>query len=107
MSKRPRRNHSPAFKAKVALAAVKGEKTLAELAQQYDVHPNLITQWRAKLLESAADVFGAEQAPPEQAPPEPAVDVKVLHAKIGELTLANDFLAGALGKAGLLPSAKR
>ena len=60
MSKRPRRNHSPAFKAKVALAAVKGEKTLAELAQQFDVHPNLINQWRTKLLESAADVFGAE-----------------------------------------------
>ena len=103
MSKRPRRNHSPAFKAKVALAAVKGEKTLAELAQQFDVHPNLITQWRAKLLESAADVLGAE----ETSAPEPAVDVKVLHAKIGELTLANDFLAGALGKAGLLPSARR
>jgi transposase len=101
MSKRPRRNHSPAFKAKVALDAVKGERTLAELAQQFDVHPNLITQWRAKLLESAADVFGAEETA------EPAVDVKVLHAKIGELTLANDFLAGALGKAGLLPSAKR
>lgn len=50
MSKRPRRNHSPAFKAKVALAAVKGEKTLAELAQQYDVHPNLINQWRSRLL---------------------------------------------------------
>jgi transposase-like protein len=59
MSKRPRRNHSPAFKAKVALAAVKGEKTLAELAQQYDVHPNLIKQWRARLLEGAADVFGS------------------------------------------------
>jgi putative transposase len=59
MSKRPRRNHSPAFKAKVALAAVKGEKMLAELAQQYDVHPNLIDQWRARLLEGAADVFGA------------------------------------------------
>ena len=103
MSKRPRRNHSPAFKAKVALAAVKGEKTLAELAQQFDVHPNLITQWRARLLENAADVFGAD----EPSAPEPAVDVKVLHAKIGELTLANDFLAGALGKAGLLPSAKR
>jgi len=102
MSKRPRRNHSPAFKAKVALAAVKGEKTLAELAQQFDGHPNLITQWRAKLLESAADVFGAEPSALE-----PALDVKVLHAKIGELTLANDFLAGALGKAGLLPSAKR
>jgi len=102
MSKRPRRNHSPAFKAKVALAAVKGEKTLAELAQQYDVHPNLINQWRSRLLEGAADVFGAEHAAPE-----PATDVTVLHAKIGELTLANDFLAGALGKAGLLPSAKR
>ncbi len=102
MSKRPRRNHSPAFKAKVALAAVKGERTLAELAQQFDIHPNLITQWRAKLLESAADVFGAEPSTPE-----PAIDVKVLHAKIGELTLANDFLSGALGKAGLLPSARR
>jgi len=102
MSKRPRRNHSPAFKARVALAAVKGEKTLAELAQQYDVHPNLINQWRSRLLEGAADVFGAEPAAAE-----PTVDVTVLHAKIGELTLANDFLAGALGKAGLLPSAKR
>ena len=61
MSKRPRRNHSPAFKAKVALAAVKGEKTLAELAQQFDVHPNLINQWRAQLLEGAADVFGARR----------------------------------------------
>ena len=102
MSKRPRRNHSPAFKSKVALAAVKGEKTLAELAQQYDVHPNLINEWRSRLLEGAADVFGAERAATE-----PTVDVTVLHAKIGELTLANDFLAGALGKAGLLPSVKR
>ena len=57
MSKRPRRNRSPAFKVKVALAAVNGEKTLAELAQQFDVHPNLINQWRAKLLESTTDVF--------------------------------------------------
>ena len=102
MSKRPRRNHSPAFKTKVALAVVGGEKTLAEFAQQYDVHPNLINQWRSKLLEGAADVFGAVPAASE-----PAVDITVLHAKIGELTLANDFLAGALGKAGLLPSAKR
>ena len=59
MSRRPRRNHSPAFKAKVALAAMKGEKTLAELAQQYDVHPNQITTWRTQLLEGAAGVFGA------------------------------------------------
>ncbi|WP_345574798.1 transposase, partial [Stakelama sediminis] len=54
MSRRPRRDHSPAFKAKVALAAVKGEKTLAELAQQFDVHPNQITTWRTQLLEGAA-----------------------------------------------------
>lgn len=104
MSRRPRRNHSPAFKAKVALAAVKGEKTLAELAQLFDVHPNQITTWRTQLLEGAAGVFGADST---AAAAEPAVDVKTLHAKIGELTLANDFLAGALGKAGLLPSAKR
>jgi len=91
MSKRPRRNHSPAFKAKVALAAVKGEKTLAELALQFEVHANQITAWRTQLLEGAANVFGTAVAP------EPAIDVKVLHAKIGELTLANDFLSGALG----------
>ena len=60
MTKRTRRNHSPAFKAKVALAAVKGEKTLAELAQQFDVHPNQITGWRSQLLEGAAGVFGSD-----------------------------------------------
>ena len=103
MSKRPRRNHAPAFKAKVALAAIKGEKTLAELAQQFDVHPNQITQWKAQLLEGAAGVFGAEARPE---PVAPAVDLKSLHAKIGELTLENDFLEGALSKAGML-SAKR
>jgi transposase len=104
MSKRPRRNHSPAFKAKVALAAVRGEKTLTELAQQFDVHPNQITQWRSQLLEGAAGVFGSETNVVAAAP---VIDVKTLHAKIGELTLANDFLEGALVKAGLLPSAKR
>jgi transposase len=103
MSKRPRRNHSPAFKAKVALAAVKGEKTLAELAQQFDVHPNQITQWKVQLLDGAAGVFGPEKAETDV----PPVDVKTLHAKIGELTLVNDFLERALGKAGVLPSAKR
>ena len=102
MSKRPRRNHTPAFKAKVALAAMKGEKTLAELAQQFDVHPNQITQWKAQLLEGAAGVFGQDKS--EAAAP--GVDLKSLHAKIGELTLENDFLEGALTKAGLL-SAKR
>ena len=100
---RPRRNHTPAFKAKVALAAVRGDKTLAELAQQFDIHPNQITQWKAQLLDGAAGVFGSE-AWGERAGP--AADLTVLHAKIGELTLENDFLAGALGKAGLL-SAKR
>ncbi len=104
MSKRPRRNHSPAFKAKAALAAVRGEKMLAELAQQFDVHPNQITQWRSQLLEGAAEVFGSTPGAAAAAAP---IDVKTLHAKIGELTLANDFLEVALDKAGLLASAKR
>ena len=103
MTRRPRRNHSPAFKAKVAVAAIKGEKTLIELAQAFDVHPNQIKQWRDQLLEGATGVFGDGQ----KAEAEPAIDVKTLHAKIGELTLEKDFLSGALGKAGLLPSAKR
>jgi transposase len=102
MTRRTRRNHSPALKAKVALAAIKGDKMLAELAQQYDVHPNQITSWKAQLVNAAAGVFSSGSAK-EATPP---VDLKALHAKIGELTLENDFLAGALGKAGLL-SAKR
>ena len=102
MSKRPRRNHTPAFKAKVALAAIKGDRTLAQLAEQFDVHPNQITSWKAQLEEGAADVFGPSRGGASQ----PAVDVKSLHAKIGELTLENDFLEGALSKVGLL-SAKR
>ena len=102
MTKRSRRTHSSAFKAKAALAAIEGEETLAELAQQFDVHPNQITTWKSQLLEGAACVFGQEKAEPKEA----AEDLKSLHAKIGELTLANDFLEGALSKAGLL-SAKR
>ncbi len=104
MTKRTRRNHNPAFKAKVALAAIKGEKTLAELAQLHDVHPNQITAWKAQLIEAAAGVFGSSR--PTDKEVAPTVDLKGLHAKIGELTVENDFLAGALGKAGLL-SAKR
>ena len=77
MSRRPRRNHTPAFKAKVALAAIKGEKTLGELAQLFDVHPNQITTWKAQLLEGAAGVFGVDAANIQAAPP---VDLKALHA---------------------------
>jgi transposase len=102
MTKRSRRTHSPGFKAKVALAAVKGDKTLSELAQQFDVHPNQITTWRSQLLDGAAGVFGQEKTEAKEA----TVDLKALHAKIGELTLENDFLEGALSKAGLL-GAKR
>jgi transposase-like protein len=103
MSRRARRNHTPAFKAKVALAAIKGDRTLAQLSEQFDVHPNQITTWKDQLQEGAADVFGSGAS---GGPATPAVDVKALHAKIGELTLENDFLEGALSKAGL-PSAKR
>ena len=102
MNRRPRRNHTPAFKAKVALAAVKGDRTIAQLAEHFDVHPNQVTAWKAQLEGGASDVFGVGS--PAMAAP--AVDVKSLHAKIGELTLENDFLEGALTKAGLL-SAKR
>jgi transposase-like protein len=87
----------------VALAVLKGEKTLAGLAQHHDVHPNQITAWKAQLAEGAAGVFGSGPAGSAGAP---AVDLEVLHAKIGELTLENDFLSGALSKAGRL-SAKR
>ena len=103
MSKRTRRNHSPAFKAKVALAAIKGEKTLVDLARVDEVHPTQVTAWKAQLLEGASGLFCSGSASKETTP---AVDLKTLHAKIGELTLENDFLSGALGKAGLL-SAKR
>jgi transposase len=100
MSRRARRNHSPTFKAKVAVDAIRGERTLAELAKQHDVHANQIVDWKNQLLTRAAGVFGAESAVA------PAVDLKELHAKIGRLALENDFLAGALDKVGL-SSAKR
>ena len=102
MTKRTRRKHAGAFKAKVAMAALKGDRTLSELAKAFDVHPNQITQWKDDLVAGAASLFERGH----EGSREVAVDVKALHAKIGELTLENDFLEGALIKAGML-SAKR
>ena len=86
----------------MALAAVKGNRTIAQLAEHFDVHPNQITIWKSQLEASASEIFGSGG----RTPAIPAIDVKSLHAKIGELTLENDFLEGALTKAGWL-SAKR
>lgn len=89
---RSRRNHTPTFKAKVAIAAIKGDQTVSELAKRFDVHPNSIVQWKSQLLERAAEAFGGD-APKNNAP-----DIKELHAKIGQLALENDFLERALGR---------
>ena len=94
MSKRPRRNHAPAFKAKVALESMKGDQTIVELAERYQVHPNQITDWKKQLLEHAAEVFSKDW-PTDQGP-----NVKDLHAKIGQLSMENDFLSSALGRIG-------
>jgi transposase-like protein len=91
--KRPRRNHSAQFKAKVAIAAVKSDQTLAQLAQRFDVHPNQVTQWKAELLERASFVFATAGDRRAAGP-----DLKALHAKIGQQALEIDFLAGALGR---------
>jgi transposase-like protein len=99
MTKRTRRNHSPDFKAKVAIAAMKGDRTIAQLSDQYGVHVSQIAAWKEQLQQGAANVFGLGT---NTAAAEPPIDVKALHAKIGELTLENDFLEGALSKAGLL-----
>lgn len=84
MARRKRRNHSATFKAQVAIAALKGDKTLAELAQQFDVHPNQIADWKSQLMERSAQVFGDGTV--QTAEP----DLTKLHAKIGQLTLEND-----------------
>jgi transposase-like protein len=100
--KRKRRNHSAAFKARVALAALKGDRTIAQLAQQFEVHPNQITQWKSQLVERVPEIF--ETAAERRSQDGPSL--KDLQAKIGQLAMENDFLAGALGRFDE-PSAKR
>lgn len=92
--KRPRRNHSALFKAKVALAAARGEKTLVELAEQYEVHPNQIQEWRRRLVENAEQLFERGTQHPKEAEQK----LKELHAKIGQLTMERDFLSEKLGR---------
>jgi len=101
--RRPRRNHSAKFKSKVALAALKGDKTLVELAEQFDVHANQITEWKSQLLKQAENVFLTKT---ERQAAELGPSVRDLQAKIGQLTMENDFLEGALGRIHGL-SAKR
>lgn len=92
--KRKRRNHSAGFKAKVALAAVRGDRTLAELAQQYDIHPNQIQDWKKKLLSGAEEIFENGNGRGK----DPEAEIRQLHAKIGQLTMERDFLSEKLGR---------
>jgi transposase len=98
--KRAKRHHGAAFKTQVAFAAFKGDKTLAEVAEHFHVHPTQITEWKQQLLTRAVDVFSGTKSTSD------APDLKTLHAKIGQLALENDFLEGALIKAGLLSATR-
>ena len=92
--KKPRRNHVPAFKARMALEVLRGEKTVAQLSALYGVHPTQLTSWKNELLEGAVGIFGggATESVADQE------RIRELHAKIGELTVERDFLGQALGK---------
>ncbi len=92
MSKK-RRTHSPGFKAKVALAAIKGDETLSELARRYQINANLIVKWKKLLLETSGEVFASGKG----LAPDRESEIKSLHAKIGEITMEIDFLSKALG----------
>ena len=91
--RKPRRNHSAAFKARVALEAIRGEKTVAEIAAHHEIHPTQVTAWKTQLLEKAAGIFGGSGIEADG-----RERIRELHEKIGELTVERDFLEGALGK---------
>ena len=94
MTRRKRRNHTSTFKAKVALEALKGEYTLAELAGRYDLHSNQIQRWKKMLTDVAVDVFGTG----EKDRKDTEAEIDKLHSKIGQLTMERDFLAKAFGR---------
>ena len=95
MSKTKRRRFSADFKAKVALEALKGEQTLAELATRFDLHPNMIAQWKRQATEGMVEVFSSKTARRDEVG---EAQIKDLHAKIGQLTIERDFLAKASGR---------
>jgi transposase len=94
--KRTRQKHNAAFKAKVAVAAIKGDRTVAELASAFGVHPNQIYNWKKQLVDGAASVFEGGGTAAEGMAGEAQVDL--LYRQIGELKVENDFLARKLGK---------
>lgn len=91
---RKRRNHSPEFKSKVALAAIKGDQTLSALSQQYGINGNLIVKWKKQLIEQSSEVFSSGKG----LAPGRKTEIQVLQAKIGQLTMENDFLGKVLGR---------